>query len=81
VLHTYQQADRQDEAARMMDPDSFISLMNSFPYGSRWINANDGFKGTVVGWYVTREGKHGVDLQLDNAKVIHVYQIKWLDPI
>jgi len=63
-----------------MEAEAFTSIIDRFPYGSRWMNQNDDFKGSVIGWYVTRENKLGVTLQLDNARVVHVYNIKWLDP-
>jgi hypothetical protein len=48
------------------------------PIGTRYHIEHDGFSGTVIGHYVTREGKPGVVLQLDNARVVHVYGTKWL---
>lgn len=33
----------------------------------------DGFVGTVIGSYVTREGKRGVVVQQDGTRVVHVY--------
>jgi len=41
-------------------------------------NPNDGFVGTKIGEYVTREGEHGVVLQQIGTKVVHVYRLKWL---
>lgn len=38
---------------------------------------HDGFKGVVIGYYITLEGKPGLVLQLDNAKVVHVYGERW----
>lgn len=38
---------------------------------------HDGFEGTVIGSYVTREGKRGVVLQQVGTKVVHVYGEKW----
>lgn len=40
---------------------------------------HDGFEGTIIGHYVTREGKRGVVLQQVGTKVVHVYGEKWLD--
>lgn len=48
--------------------------------GDHYTIAHDGFAGTVIGDYVTLEGKRGVVMQLDNAKVVHVYGEKWLPP-
>jgi len=41
---------------------------------------HDGFTGTVVGSYITREGKRGVVLQQVGTRVVHVYGEKWLTP-
>jgi len=41
-------------------------------------NENDGFVGTVQGFYTTREGEHGVVLQQIGNRVVHVYRQKWL---
>lgn len=35
---------------------------------------HDGFEGTEIGSYVTREGKEGVVLQQIGTKVVHVYR-------
>lgn len=51
-----------------------------FPMGSRWECTNDDFVGEVIGYYTTKELKQGVVLQLDDARVVHVYQTKWLQP-
>lgn len=42
--------------------------------------AHDGFSGDIIGHYVTREGKHGVVVQQDGTRVVHVYGEKWLAP-
>lgn len=52
----------------------------NFPMGSRWECTNDDYRGEVIGYYITKELKEGVVLQLDNARVVHVYQTKWLQP-
>lgn len=39
---------------------------------------HDGFKGTLVGTYYTREGKDGAVLQQIGTKVVHVYSRQWL---
>jgi len=43
--------------------------------------AHDGFTGTVIGSYVTVEGKRGVVMQQDGTRVVHVYGEKWLPAI
>ena len=40
----------------------------------------DGFKGKVIGAYVTVEGRVGYVLQLEDARVVHVYGEKWVKP-
>lgn len=39
---------------------------------------HDGFKGTIIGFYTTIEGKEGVVLQQCGTRVVHVYGLKWL---
>lgn len=39
---------------------------------------HDGFVGTVIGYYTTREGKEGVVLQQVGTRVVHVYGRKWV---
>jgi len=46
--------------------------------GETYRIAHDGFEGTVIGSYRTREGKEGVVLQQTGTKVVHVYGRKWL---
>lgn len=57
----------------------FADLSEIYPPNTRLYVKHDGFAGTVRGYYVTKEGKPGLVLQLDNAKVIHVYSTKWLE--
>lgn len=33
----------------------------------------DGFTGTIIGSYMTREGKEGWVIQQDGTRVVHVY--------
>lgn len=42
---------------------------------------HDGFVGTVIGTYTTREGKEGVVMQQQGTRVVHVYGTKWLKEI
>lgn len=53
-------------------------LEHVWPRGTRARIEHDGFVGTVIGHYETLEGKPGVVLQLDNARVVHVYGERWL---
>jgi hypothetical protein len=46
----------------------------SWPYGTYATVERDGFNGTVVGWYVTREGHQGLVLQQNGSRVVHVYR-------
>lgn len=48
--------------------------------GDRVRIEHDGFTGTLLDPYVTLEGKRGWNVQLDNARVVHVYGEKWLLP-
>lgn len=48
------------------------------PRGDHFVIDHDGFAGTVIGDYVTKEGKAGVVLQQDGTRVVHVYGEKWL---
>jgi hypothetical protein len=41
----------------------------------------DGFEGEVIGFYQTREGKDGVVMQQLGTKVVHVYNVKRLEPL
>ena len=45
-----------------------------WPYGTNAHVAYDGMHGTVVGWYVTREGKPGLVIQQDATGIVHVYR-------
>ena len=46
--------------------------------GEIYVIEHDGFTGSVIGFYRTREGKQGVVLQQLGCKVVHVYSTKWL---
>jgi len=39
---------------------------------------HDGFVGRVTGYYERHDGKHGVVLQQEGTRVVHVYGEKWL---
>ncbi|NOG70495.1 hypothetical protein [Roseicella sp. DB1501] len=41
--------------------------------GKRFRADCDDFTGTCIGSYTTREGRDGLVLQMDNARVVHVY--------
>lgn len=59
--------------------DDLVALALQWPMGTSLSVAHDGFAGTVQGYYMTREGKPGLVLQLDDARVIHVYGTKWFE--
>lgn len=59
--------------------DDLLLLVKEWPMGTALSVEHDGFSGTVQGYYMTREGKPGLVLQLDNARVIHVYGTKWFE--
>ena len=42
---------------------------------SRLYRAKDGFIGTIIGLYTTREGVEGVVLQQQGTTVVHVYRM------
>jgi len=50
-----------------------------FPLGTELTVEHDGFSGTVIGYYTTREGKSGVVIQQHGNKVVHVYSTKWFN--
>lgn len=49
--------------------------------GTRFTIEYDGFTGTVIGEYLTLEGKPGAVLQLDGARVVHVYGLNRLKAV
>ena len=57
---------------------TLYDLIEAYPLGKRFRIEHDGFVGTVCGWYVRDDGRPGVDLQLEGARVVHVYGLKWL---
>lgn len=59
--------------------NDILELAKRYPLGFNQSVEHDGFKGTVIGYYVTREGKPGLVLQLHDAKVVHVYSTKWFE--
>lgn len=70
-----------------MDPDDMTEIASAALQGGGADNgdvgatyriAHDGFEGTAIGSYRTREGKKGVVLQQVGTKVVHVYGRKWL---
>ena len=52
--------------------------MTDIKIGDIFTIEHDGFCGSVVGFYNTREGKDGVVLQHLPTRVVHVYGRKWL---
>ncbi len=57
-----------------------VAIAERFPPSTEYTIEHDGFRGRVIGYYLTEEGKPGVVLQLANARVVHVYGTKWLEP-
>lgn len=47
--------------------------------GQIYTIAHDGFRGHIIGFYKTAEGKRGVVLQQIGTRVVHVYGVKWLE--
>lgn len=66
------------EAPAALAAIRLLDISERFPLGSEHIIEHDGFRGRVVGYYRTEEGKPGVALQINNARVVHVYGTKWL---
>ena len=66
-----------------------LKLKNSKEYtthmqvnlGDEYTIAHDEFTGTVIGFYETKEGKHGVVMQQVGTKVVHVYGLRWIVPV
>ena len=57
----------------------FAKAVRDLPFlGMRIRIEHDGFAGKVIGFYVRDDGARGVVLQLNGAKVVHVYGEKWL---
>ena len=55
-----------------------VRAMMTPAIGAHHTIQHDGFAGSVIGHYVTREGRRGVVLQQDGTRVVHVYGEKWL---
>ena len=49
--------------------------------GKKFRIEHDGFVGTVIGTYKRLDGYEGVVMQMDGAKIVHVYGLKWLVPV
>lgn len=58
----------------MADADDIKDLIQEMPWGKAVQVESDGFRGTVVGWYITRENRRGVVLQQDGTRIVHVYR-------
>lgn len=52
-----------------------------YPIGSQWKCRFDDFQGSVIGYYLTKQGKQGVVLQQNGTRVVHVYGIASLEKI
>lgn len=61
--------------------DGWQPITTAPPLGATFEVEHDGFVGTVQGYYVTREGKEGVNLQQAGTRVVHVYGRRWLKPL
>jgi hypothetical protein len=67
-----------ESVLRFAEPTAGPKLLLSPEFGSTVEIEHDGFVGTVIGYYTTREGKPGVVLQQVSTKVVHVYGAKWI---
>ncbi len=71
--------DHAPEIERRRAERRFAAVKRRLPRGTRLSVAHDGFEGTVIGHYLTREGKPGLVLQQHGNRVVHVYGEKWFD--
>jgi len=53
-------------------------LVSRYPLGTEFFIEHDGFRGRVCGYYRRDDDKSGLALQLNGAKVVHVYGEKWV---
>jgi hypothetical protein len=49
-------------------------VLTLIPHGSNGAVAPMTACGTVVGWYLTHEGKPGLVIQQDGTQIVHVYR-------
>lgn len=59
-------------------PLIYIPEVLSVYVGDIYTIEHDGFRGSAIGCYETKEGKIGVVLQQIGTRVVHVYGVKWL---
>ena len=73
------QGELQNMFPRPDRPDEFWHLRQRFPLSTELVVEQDGFLGTVQGYYITREGHTGLVLQDKSNRVVHVYKEKWFN--
>lgn len=49
--------------------------------GRSFTCVGDGFTGTCIGLYKTREGRSGAVIQQDGTRIVHIYHIGRLEPV
>lgn len=84
-LWIWEQIDKHNEDLIAVKPVFDLILNKIDEFKDKELNQivsieHDGFKGNIIGYYRTREGKSGVVLQQEGTKVVHVYGEKWLSP-
>ena len=65
------------ERERAKVPEWLRELLGKYPLGTQMVSPIDDLDGEIVGYYRTREGKPGLDLQQNGKRIVHVYQTKW----
>lgn len=75
ALEATDKAAREEERERL--PAWLLELAEKYPLGTQMVSPVDDLDGEVVGYYRTREGKTGLDLQQNGKRIVHVYQTKW----
>lgn len=69
-----------EEALLRAHDEQLARNVSEFPRrGEEFFIKHDGFHGSVIGEYLTRDGKKGVVLQMIGTRVVHVYGEKWLE--
>lgn len=57
----------------------FAGMMKEWRRGCHVLHRRDGFIGTVQGYYLTREGRPGLNVQYDDRRFVHIYHVEWLE--
>lgn len=82
VVHVYNRKylDKKRYVGETFTPmTDLVALACRYPLGHSLEVVHDGFHGSVIGYYITRESKPGLVLQQDGTLVVHVYSTRWFD--